>query len=163
MRRGAPVETAEVAKRSAMLEERLRRMRDLYELGDLSRAEYIARRDVNHGELAELAPEPLPDLTQAERVLDDFGIFCRQEHDPDAKRRLLQLVFERVWLDGGRVVAVRPKPAFAPFLQKRHHSRCNAMCKERSDGRGFSAAPRASGHFLSRPRRPLRSRELDRH
>lgn len=107
-------DSAEAARRRSALEERLRRIRDLYELGDLARADYLARRQAIQAELAELAPEPLPDLGQAERVLDDFSIFWRQEEDPEAKRQLLQLVFERVWLDGGRVVAVRPKPAFAP-------------------------------------------------
>jgi hypothetical protein len=36
--------------------------------------------------------------------------------DPDAKRELLRLIFESVWLDDGRIVAVRPKDAFAPFF-----------------------------------------------
>lgn len=110
---------AEAARRRPGLEERLRRIRDLYELGDLARADYLARRQALQAELAELAPEPLPDRGQAERVLDDFSIFWRQEEDAEAKRQLLQLVFERVWLDGGTVVAVRPKPAFAPFFQRR--------------------------------------------
>lgn len=37
-------ETTETTKRRAALEERLRRARDLYEIGDLQRPEYIARR-----------------------------------------------------------------------------------------------------------------------
>src|SRR6266545_1038260 len=50
----------------------------------------------------------------------------------EAKRQLLQLVFERVWLDDGRVVAVRPKHAFAPsFQERRHKSAAKARCKER--------------------------------
>jgi len=68
------------------------------------------------GELAALAPKPSPNIDLAGRVLDDFGIFWRIEEDPEAKRELLQLIFERVWLDDGRIVAVRPKEAFAPFF-----------------------------------------------
>ena len=125
-------ETAEIAKRRAALEERLRRMRDLYELGDLDRPDYLARREGIHAELAELAPDPLPNLDQARQVLDDFGIFWRLETDPDAKRQLLSLIFERVWLDDRRVVAVQPKPAFAPFFQQAPHKTAGkAMCKER--------------------------------
>jgi hypothetical protein len=30
---------------------------------------------------------------------------------------MLQIVFERVWLDDGYIVAVRRKHAFAPFFQ----------------------------------------------
>jgi hypothetical protein len=46
-----------------------------------------------------LAPEPIPDLDQARKVLEDFTIFWRRETDPVAKRQLLSLIFERVWLD----------------------------------------------------------------
>jgi hypothetical protein len=54
---------------------------------------------------------------------------------------MLQLVFERIWLDEGRVVAVRPKHAFAPFLQRRaRESAGKAMCKERE--RRVSLPPR---------------------
>jgi hypothetical protein len=113
-------ETADVAKQRTALEQRLRRMRDLYELGDLDRPAYLARRDAIHAELADLAPDPLPDLEQARKVLDDFGIFWRLETDPDAKRQLLGLLFEKVWLDERRVVAVQPKPAFASFFRHPH-------------------------------------------
>ena len=125
-------ETADIAARRAALEERLRRLRDLYELGDLERAEYLARREAINTELAELAPEPLPDLEQARQVLDDFAIFWRTETDPEAKRQLLQLIFESVWLDDRRVVAVQPKPSFVPFFQERQQKRPGKrMCKER--------------------------------
>jgi hypothetical protein len=111
-------EAAEIRERRATLEERLRRARDLYELGDLSRPEYMARRDAINSELAALAPEPIPDLDQARKVLEDFTIFWRRETDPLAKRQLLSLIFERVWLDEQRVVAVRPKTPFVPFFER---------------------------------------------
>jgi hypothetical protein len=107
-------------------------MRDLYELGDLERPDYLACREAINAELADLAPDPLPDLDQARKMLDDFGIFWRVETDPDAKRQLLGLLFEKVWLDNRRVVAVQPKPAFAPCFQ--HPPRKPAgkgVCKER--------------------------------
>jgi hypothetical protein len=93
---------------------------------------YLIRREAIQNELTEVAPQPLPELSQAERVLNDFSIFWRHEADLDAKRQLLQLVFERVWLDNGRVVAVRPKHAFAPFFQRRQLKLLQkARCKER--------------------------------
>jgi hypothetical protein len=87
------------ARKRAGLGERLRRLRDLHELGDLDRPVYLIRREAIQNELTEVAPQPLPELSQAERVLNDFSIFWRHEADLDAKRQLLQLVFERVWLD----------------------------------------------------------------
>jgi len=68
----------------------------------------------------------------AGRVLDDFGVFWRREEDPDAKRELLRLIFERVWLDDGRVVAVWPKEAFVPFFVGRKAKTAGkAVFKER--------------------------------
>ena len=85
--------------------------RELYEIGDLPRAEYIARRDAIHVELSTLAPQPLPDLGQARQVLQDFAMFWRDEEDPTQSA---SSVFEGIWLDDHRVIAVQPKPAFLP-------------------------------------------------
>ncbi len=76
------------------------------------------RRDI-HAELSSLAPGPIPDLDQAGKVLEDFTIFWTNEADPANKRQLLSLIFDGVWLDDGRVVAVQPKPSFLPFFENR--------------------------------------------
>jgi ABC-type transport system involved in cytochrome bd biosynthesis fused ATPase/permease subunit len=47
------------------------------------------------------------------RLLD----LLTQEIDRATERQLLALIFERVWLDEQRVVAVQPKPPFAPYFQ----------------------------------------------
>ena len=115
---GTP-ESSDTTKRRAALEDRLRRMRDLYELGDFKRPEYLARRDTLNAELAALAPEPIPDFDQARKVLEDFKVFWTAETDPDAKREFLSLIFQGVWLDERRVVAVQPKPSFLAFFEDR--------------------------------------------
>jgi hypothetical protein len=63
---------------------------DLYELGDLDRPEYIARRDAIHTELDALAPEPTANLDQAGKVLEDFAIFWSTETDPSAQATVPQ-------------------------------------------------------------------------
>ncbi len=131
----AAPETSETAKRRAALEERLTRMRDLYELGDLQRPEYIARRDAIHTELSTLAPQPIPDLDHAQQVLEDFTVFWEKEKDPAAKRQFLSLIFQGVWLDANRVIAVQPKPPFIPFFKdRRPQSVACAGVKYGSDG-----------------------------
>ena len=55
-------------------------------------------------------------------MLEDFTIFWRKETDPDAKRRFLSLIFENVWLEQDRVVAVRPKPSFLLFFGSRRQA-----------------------------------------
>jgi hypothetical protein len=80
-------ETIERAACRDELEERLKRARDLYELGDLPRPEYIARRDAIHAELAALTPQPTLDLGHARQVLEDFAVFWQRENDPSTKRQ----------------------------------------------------------------------------
>lgn len=94
----------------------------------------MARREAINTELAQLAPEPIPDLDQARQVLDDFSIFWSRETDPAAKRQLLSLICERVWLDEQRVVAVQPKAPFAPYFQALlQETAASGVCKERGD------------------------------
>jgi hypothetical protein len=132
LERTTSADTTEAAERRASLEERLRRSCDPYDLGDLTRPEYTARRKAINTELAQLAPQPIPDLDQPRQVLDDFSIFWRRETDSAAKRQFLALIFERVWLDAQRVVAVQPKTPFAPFFGDRpQETAAGAMCKER--------------------------------
>lgn len=71
----ALTDSAEVKRRGEALEERLRRLRDLCELGDLTELEYVARRAMLQEELAALAPEPSPNIELTRCVLDDFGVF----------------------------------------------------------------------------------------
>ena len=123
-------DAGETAKRQATLEERLRRMRDLYELGDLPRPEYVARRDAIHAELSSLAPGPIPDIDQASKVLQDFTLFWKKESDPANKRQVLSLIFDGIWLDDGRVVAVQPKPSFLPFFENKHEE-ATGRCRKR--------------------------------
>ncbi|HEV3035905.1 MAG TPA: recombinase family protein [Solirubrobacteraceae bacterium] len=128
-------ETADTAARRQELEERLKRARDLYELGDLPRPEYIARRDAIHAELAALTPQPTLDLEHARQVLEDFAVFWKRENDPSAKRQFLHLIFDGVWLDDHRVVAVQPKPSFLPFFQQQRQRGAGAAgVNDGSDG-----------------------------
>jgi hypothetical protein len=127
--------TADTAARRQELEERLKRARDLYELGDLPRPEYIARRDAIHAELAALTPQPTLDLDHARQVLEDFAVFWKRENDASAKRQFLHLIFDSVWLDDHRVVAVQPKPSFLPFFQQqRQRGAAAAGVNDGSDG-----------------------------
>jgi site-specific DNA recombinase len=128
-------DNGETTARHDALQERLRRTRDLYELGDLTRPEYIARRDAINTELATLTPDPIPDLDHARKVLDDFTLFWQNETNPDAKRHFLTLIFDGVWLDQDRIVAVQPKPSFLPFFQhERQTTAAHAGVNDGSDG-----------------------------
>lgn len=52
-------------------------------------------------------------------MLEDFTVFWEEENEPAAKRQFLSLIFQGVWLEDNRVVAVQPKPPFIPFFKDR--------------------------------------------
>jgi hypothetical protein len=58
-----------------------------------------------------------PGLAQAEELLDDIAQLWTAEPDPAERCRLLALLFDRLWQDGGRIVAVRPRAPFLGYFQ----------------------------------------------
>jgi site-specific DNA recombinase len=109
-------DTEETARQRRQLNQRRQRLRDLYELGDLPKPDYVAKRNAIDTELDRLSPGPTPDLDEARAVLDDFARFWKTETAPEPRRQLLAQLFERVWVDGDRIVGVRPTPAFADLF-----------------------------------------------
>jgi hypothetical protein len=106
-----------------------------FDLPELHRAEYVARRDAINAEFTAMTPGPIPDLDQARKVLEDFTIFWQREPDPANKRRFLSLICENVWLDRRPHHRLQPKPAFLPFFQSRRaQPRETAGVKYGSDG-----------------------------
>jgi hypothetical protein len=107
--------------RKAELTDQLRRLQELFVLGDLTKAQYIMRRQAVQDELECLAPPADPQLTEAENVLADFASFWDREKSLAERHRLLATLFEQVWQDDGKVVAIKPQPPFAAYFQ--------AICK----------------------------------
>ena len=110
-------EQGDHAARRSELTEQLRRLQDLYVLGDLTKAQYVMRRQALQDEIERLAPPADPQLTQAERLLSDFAAFWEAETSPAERHRLLTTLFEQIWQDNGTIVAVRPRGAFVPYFQ----------------------------------------------
>jgi hypothetical protein len=52
-------------------------------------------------------------------VLEDFGRSWKDVTDPEPRRQMLQQLFELVYVDGQKIVAVRPTPAFADLSPAR--------------------------------------------
>jgi hypothetical protein len=105
------------ADRRGELTEQLRRLQDLYVLGDLTKAQYVMRRQTLQDELERLTPPTDPQLAGAEKLLANFAEFWEAETAPAERHRLLTSLFERIWQDNGQVVAVKPRPAFSIYFQ----------------------------------------------
>ena len=75
------------------------------------------KRATSSRPLARAAPpfDPRPD--KAEELLADFDRVWQLEDDPAKRRRLLATLFDRVWQDGGTIVAVKPREAFLRYFQ----------------------------------------------
>ena len=95
----------------------LDRLQDLYVMGDLTKGQYLMRRQAMEQEVERIGPPVDPGIANAEQLLDDFAHFWEIEDAPAERRKLLAQLFERIWQDGGAIVAVKPKAPFARYFQ----------------------------------------------
>jgi hypothetical protein len=95
----------------------LDRLQDLYVLGDLTKPRYIMRRQALKEELQRLSPPTDPDLDSAQALLGDFARFWQTETNPAERRKLIASPFDRARQENGRIVAVKPRPAFGPYFK----------------------------------------------
>ena len=96
---------------------RLDRLRELYLMGDLTKARYVMRRQAIEEELERFASPADPAIDRARALLEDFARFWELETAPAERRKLLVLLFQQVWAKEGRIVVVQPHDAFLPYFQ----------------------------------------------
>ncbi len=104
------------AIRRAELTSQLERLQDLYVMGDLTKSQYVMRRQALQEELERLAPPFDPQLDQAAEILTDFGHFWQVEPSLVERHKLLATLFDRIWQQDGHIVAVKPQQAFAGYF-----------------------------------------------
>lgn len=109
----------EVEQERKRLETQLRRARELYEWGDYTKAQYLARRDD-----VSLRLESLPTSGQPEAdVLAKLAEFLAdvpaawQAATQEQRNKLARTLFDEVWLLDKDVVAVKPRPELDPFFR----------------------------------------------
>jgi hypothetical protein len=91
-------------------------------------------------------PAADPGIDRAKALLEDFAQFWEIETEPSERRKLLLSLFEQVWAQGGRIVAVQPNEGFLPLLpggEPLPEAREGAGCQKR-ERRGSS--PRLAPH-----------------
>jgi site-specific DNA recombinase len=123
------------AERRGELLDQLKRLQDLYVLGDLTKAQYVMRRQALEEEVQRLAPPTEPAIDQARALLDDFPRFWDLETEPAERRKLLLSLFGRVWAQNGQIVAVQPHDTFLPYFQaaqqNHEHNPGEGWCRKR--------------------------------
>ena len=111
------------------VEGRLARLRDLYELGDIAREEYLTRRGrlINERETARPATSFERDKCLA--ALSNWEKVWDSEPDVAAKREFLRIAFDSLVAEDGRLREVVLKPETAPLFLAEQRG-----CQSGSDG-----------------------------
>lgn len=106
-------------QRADELQARLARLRDLYELGDISRAEYLRRKAKATALMPEKKPVQTVDFERCVALLRDFQGLWENETDAREKQQFVGLAFEAIVVDNKRITAVRPRPEVLPLFVER--------------------------------------------
>jgi hypothetical protein len=157
----------DAAARRARSEARLERLKELYGWGDITKEAYLAEREEVQQELRALDMD-----SDKSDDLARLASFLRDVHEAwtaasaEQKNRLARVLFSTVWVSGGQVVGVEPRPELEPFFrltQQPSEELSTAVGKWRSRGDSapllpygrsnlypISAAPPATRHRLPR-------------
>ena len=95
----------------------LERLRELYVMGDLTKDEYEMRCQAIGEELERIGPPLDPQIERADAILRDFARFWEVEPKAAERRKLIASLFDRVWQDEGRIVAVKPREPFLRYFK----------------------------------------------
>ncbi len=111
---------ADIAAQRRQLEGRLGRIKDLYGWGDLTKEQYLAERERIERELARLTP-PDNGMAQLERLAAYVECLPAAWADAQQEQRnqLASLIYEELWVDGPRLVYVKPRPEVEPLFRVR--------------------------------------------
>jgi hypothetical protein len=108
---------ADVAVQRQRIETQLANVRTMFELGDLSREEYVQRREQLRSRKESLreSDEWEGILAQAAAFLTDLPAAWRAANDAQ-RNALARMLYVQVRIKDDRVAAVEPQPSFAPFF-----------------------------------------------
>ena len=141
-------------KHRAVLERRLKRLRELYEWGDYTRAEYETRKQDIVRQLEALAPKlaETDHLDRLDQSLADVPAGW-DAGTQEQRNKLARALVDEVWVKDNTVVGVKPRPELEPFFRLNYEE----FVKENIERSG-SSSQRLSG---GSPGPPLRAPPLE--
>lgn len=101
-----------IERQRASLQRQLERAKELYQLGDIERDEYMNSRNEIKAKLAALQPVQNPDLEQAAALLENMPELLKSA-TPEELEAVFHSLLKTVYLDGGPqgpVMAIEPQP-----------------------------------------------------
>jgi hypothetical protein len=107
------------------LEAHLGRLKDLYLLGDITRAHYLAQCEQGKRDLAVLDAQDSGRTTRLQGLAELLADASRawQIAEPTQRNKLAKLLFEEVVVHSERGAAVKPRPELAGFFVLDHATR----------------------------------------
>jgi len=115
---GEQEDRGEVERKRRYLQDKLRRLRNLYLEGDLEKAEYNRRKVELQMQLSALREPGQPEIEQAGETLESLGM--EWVGAPlQYQREMLQVIFESIHVDtlAGKVICVKPYTPFVPLFR----------------------------------------------
>jgi hypothetical protein len=102
----------------AALRAQLERIRDTYQLGDLSREEYLRRREQLQRRLAQATPPPsrVLDIERATNMLSDPPALI-DAATREQQRAFIRLVVTKIWIEKLAVTAIQPAANFLLLVE----------------------------------------------
>jgi hypothetical protein len=97
----------------------LERARDLYELGDYTRDDYLRRKTQLTRQLTESRPAQNLDRQRCIDLLTNFGDLWAGENDPAERQQFIRLLFDRIVATNGRITEVVIRQENAPLFLSR--------------------------------------------
>lgn len=102
---------ANLSERQTTIRGIIERVDFRFDMGYISKDEYLEKRQTLQAELEELSPIPQDELAQAADMLTHFRERW-EDADGDSRKKLLQLVIEKVFVKGDYVVALTLRPSY---------------------------------------------------
>ena len=114
---GAEDEHVDYEAQRGKLGRQLSRVKDLYELGDSTRTEYLAKRDSIMTQMESLKPRSMEPghLDRLAEFLANIPA-AWETATQEQRNRLAKALFDQVWLRDKAVVAVKPRLELEPFF-----------------------------------------------
>ena len=139
---------------TASLLERQERLKELYEWGDINRAEYKRKAASIEAKLALSRPPKLREALKAGELLREFGKVWSAAR-PEEKKRMLGLMFQAVYQKDKQIVALAPNQSFYPAFFARSGDdgiRTRDLCLDRAACLATTPHPQSAEvyHGLSR-------------
>jgi site-specific DNA recombinase len=101
-----------IERQRASLEKQLERLKELYQLGDIERDQYMNTRNEIKVKLAALQPVQDPDVEEAAALLENMSELLKSA-TPEELDAIFHSLLKTVYLDGGPqgpVMAIEPQP-----------------------------------------------------